>query len=443
MASLKPTKRTRVDSDSEDEAREKAKGTNASNAWVRYLVVEGTDDSKPLAKLSPFAINKFFEGVSADFVSIKRLRGGSFLVECRTQKASDRLLKRDGTSVIGCPIRVSVHKGLNSCKGVIRCRELADLSEAEIKSELQSQGVCDVHRVTVRKGSDRVPTNTYFVTFALSTLPESIKVGYLRVKVSLYVPSPIRCFQCNRFGHLSKFCKNEKTCARCAKTAHEGECASSAVCVNCKGGHSASSKECPVWKVEAEIQRVRVEKKLPFFEARKIVEERQGSGTLAKSFANVVKSRTECRSSECQTDLSWITGERPRRLPSDGGETVTAEQAGPKPATKSSQATSEKPAPTTRDVGADGESSRARSLSASRPPRVGKGPVPGTDKPEMSVSKPSPAQAGAEISGKKTDKANKYKTGKPSSDRKKKAELQPIPLSNRFDSLSDDDYMSS
>ncbi|WP_353804372.1 hypothetical protein, partial [Acinetobacter baumannii] len=74
------------------------------------------------------------------------------------------------------------------------------MSELEIRGELSSQGVTAVQRVFVTKGSQRIPTNTLFVTFAMAKLPESLKVGYLRVKVTPFVPSPLRCYRCQRFG---------------------------------------------------------------------------------------------------------------------------------------------------------------------------------------------------------------------------------------------------
>ena len=52
---------------------------------------------------------------------------------------------------------------LNSSKGIIRCRELSDLSEAEIRDELKTQGVVEVHRVTVKKEGKVIPTNTCFL----------------------------------------------------------------------------------------------------------------------------------------------------------------------------------------------------------------------------------------------------------------------------------------
>ena len=81
------------------------------------------------------------------------------------------------TRSVDRPIRVSIHKALNSSRGVIRCRALSGMTETEIKKELQEQGVVEVHRVTVKKDTEKVPTNTLFLTFNTPDLPKEITVG--------------------------------------------------------------------------------------------------------------------------------------------------------------------------------------------------------------------------------------------------------------------------
>ena len=185
------------DSDSDEEIRKIAAQHGISDAWPRFLIVEGTDPEKPLSALSPFAVEKGFSGVSSEFKNIRRLRNGTFLVECPSERASNNLRRRSGKIFVDRPIRVSAHRTLNSTKGVFRCRELRSMSEAEICKNLTDQGVTEIHRVTVRKGIDREPTGTYFVTFCVPKLPEALKIGYMRVKVLPYVLSPMRCFRCH------------------------------------------------------------------------------------------------------------------------------------------------------------------------------------------------------------------------------------------------------
>ena len=76
------------DSDSDYETR------TVTMNWPRFLLVESVDESLLVTKLSPFAIDKGFQAlISGGLRSIKRLRNGTFLVECDTKKQSDHLLK--------------------------------------------------------------------------------------------------------------------------------------------------------------------------------------------------------------------------------------------------------------------------------------------------------------------------------------------------------------
>jgi len=59
----------------------------------------------------------------------------------------------------------------------------------------------------------------------------------------------IRCFNCQRLGHLSKHCTNERRCEICAEShGDKDKCSGLVHCVNCRGNHRASSSQCPVYR---------------------------------------------------------------------------------------------------------------------------------------------------------------------------------------------------
>ena len=138
------------------------------------------------------------------------------------------------------------------------------MSEVEIRYELRDQGVVGVNRVTLKKEGEVIPTYTLFLTVGSPDLPKEITVGYLEVKVALFVPNPMRCFNRNRCGHTSQSCKAAAKCPGCGKDKHDGRCEGPKLCSNCNGPHASSAKDCPVWQKEKEIQCVRVEKRISF-----------------------------------------------------------------------------------------------------------------------------------------------------------------------------------
>jgi len=135
----------------------------------------------------------------------------------------------------------SPHKTLNSCKGVIRCRPLVDCDKEEILHELQSQGVTDIYNILTKDDSgSRRNTNTFIIMFKAASVLKHIKIGYICVSVEIYILNPLRCFNCQKFGHSKNACKGIEICAKCSQAGHGGNsCSNDMKCPNCSGLHGA------------------------------------------------------------------------------------------------------------------------------------------------------------------------------------------------------------
>ena len=79
--------------------------------WPKFIVVKSASEERPLIKLSPFAAQKGFQAIAGTLKSTKRLRDGSFLVECSRKTQAENLLKT--VHFVDRPVHVSVHKTLN------------------------------------------------------------------------------------------------------------------------------------------------------------------------------------------------------------------------------------------------------------------------------------------------------------------------------------------
>nr|KAG5706301.1 hypothetical protein BaRGS_026083 [Batillaria attramentaria] len=189
-------------------------------------------------------------------------------------------------------------RSLNTSRGVIRNEALAELGEAELIRALKSQAV--THAKVFKSG-------TIILTFGQPSAPETLWAGFYWVKVKAFIPLPLRCFKCQRFGHGQASCRNDPTCAKCGGKDHDDkDCSSSPSCVNCKGPHPSSSKDCPKWKEECTIQRIRVEQKVSFPEARRIASASSAasstSHTSSTSYSAVVSAKPQGKEVACQTD---------------------------------------------------------------------------------------------------------------------------------------------
>lgn len=272
-----------------------------SENWQRFILLESLQSDMPLSKLSPFAIQKGISGIAGTVKDCKKLRSGQILVECSKKVQAENLLRAN--MLAGVAMKTFHHPTLNHSKGVIRTRELEDMEETEITTELMTQDVIHVKRITIRREDRLIKTGTYILTFSRPLPPEKIRIGYLSVNVDIFTPNPLRCFSCQKFGHGSISCKNRPTCVNCGEEKHGDQCKKTPKCSNCAGEHPSSSKDCPTWIKEKEIQKIKCTKKVSYLEARKLVEN-SSFFKLEKTFAAVMKPKLQ--SVGVQTDLMWI-----------------------------------------------------------------------------------------------------------------------------------------
>lgn len=269
--------------------------------WPRFIVLTSKDVEQPLSKLSPFIIEKAITGLAGSPKSVKKLRSGQLLIECDKRAHSNNLLRSQ--QMAGINIESKPHVFLNSSKGIIKSKDLEQCSEKELVEELKNQGVTEAYRIKIKKENKVINTNTIILTFNRPNIPKEIKAGFLQLKVEEYIPNPMRCFNCQRFGHLKKHCKRNAVCPRCGTEGHElTTCDKEMKCINCNGNHLSFSKVCPKYIEEKEIQKVKTQKNISYQEARKITLS-QSSIYNVKNYAEVIKTgvKKSVKNAETQT----------------------------------------------------------------------------------------------------------------------------------------------
>ena len=211
--------------------------------WSQFIVL--TSNQKPLAKISPFIIEKTIKGCAGEVKNVTKLRSGSLMIECFRKQQSLNLLALKHVNDIN--ISASPHRTLNSSHGIIRYRDddLSELTDAEICKELEPQGIINVKRFISRKTGQEVKLNTVLITFNTLNIPTSIRIGLYNVKVNPYIPNPVRCFKCQKFGNGQGQCKGKIICFKYSEEGHDGyTCGNVHKCANCGESHMASSKDC-------------------------------------------------------------------------------------------------------------------------------------------------------------------------------------------------------
>ena len=123
-----------------------------------------------------------------------------------------------------------------------------------------------------RKSND---TNTYILTFNSPIIPKEIKIGYTNEKIEQYIPNPLRCFKCKKFGHHGNICNGRPVCGKCRERESNHtttDCKLNNKCANAGEDHLSYSRTYPVWEKEKEILTIKHSRNLSYPEAWKIVE---------------------------------------------------------------------------------------------------------------------------------------------------------------------------
>ncbi|GFV21134.1 RNA-directed DNA polymerase from mobile element jockey [Trichonephila clavipes] len=227
-----------------------------------------------MSKKSPFAIHKALIGIGGEPKTVKRLRSWDILVETHTALQTKSFLLAN--TFLDSPVTICPHKSLNTSRGVI--------SESDLNQIYLNQ-------IYLKDFLIRVPK-----------LPPAIKAGYLNCKIRPYIPNPLRCFKCQRFGHSQTSCRSQLTFSRCASVGHAStDCSLEPKCINCSQPHTADSKLCPKWKTEKQIQEIKTNKNITYVEVRKLIVPQ-----LVQTYAKVSKPSIVNNSTQTDENITKI-----------------------------------------------------------------------------------------------------------------------------------------
>lgn len=270
-------------------------GTEATGEYLRVKLLS----EKPIKDRGWPWVQACIRGILGGQEKVEKanfLSDGDLLLKTKNQPQTDKLLKASMFGEESCTIYRDGR--LNQSKGIIHAPDLLGLSENEVCGWLEQFGVVAVKRFT-RKDQDTqriIKTPTLLLTFNKPQCPPQLEFDYVVYKVRKFVPNPLLCHNCGRYGHPQDKCTAEGVCLNCGATKHDGSCLKK--CVNCQqAGHNCQDKTCSVWKAEREICEIKVDRDVSYAHARRIYnKERQTQTPASRPYAAVVRSGSEATS---------------------------------------------------------------------------------------------------------------------------------------------------
>jgi len=142
-----------------------------------------------------------------------------------------------------------------------------------ICTNIKNVNVSEAKRLKTKRDGVVCDSLSVLLTFEEERLPEKVFIGYMSYDVRMYIPPPLRCFKCQRYGHVAAACKGKIRCSKCGGEHKYDECEEGArkKCCNCGGEHSAAYGGCEVYKRMQEVQKVKVNQEITYAEAARRV----------------------------------------------------------------------------------------------------------------------------------------------------------------------------
>ena len=152
-----------------------------------------------------------------------------------------------------------------------------DVTEEKIKDETKA----DLVKRFVKRGENNtnIPTGKVILGYK-GEPPGIVYIGYTRFCTTIYIPKPIRCNHCHKYGHTKNCLNHQVICSYCGGKHIYEEChkikeQNESYCINWKGNHSAAYRECRVYKDVEEALYERAVYNITFKEAYKPFSQRR------------------------------------------------------------------------------------------------------------------------------------------------------------------------
>lgn len=222
--------------------------------------------------VNPIKASEEVKKLVGSVLAVIPLRDGNLMITCRNKDQQHGLLQCK--TFLGNAIQPQEWEVRGKVLGVITGVS-TDLSEDDIKMHVRGAKVIKVKRLPYTREGVKSASLSVMLSMDENELPSRVSIGYVSYVVRPYIPSPTRCYKCQRFGHIAAACRASLRCAKCGGEHEYGKCVDGAKikCCNCGGEHSAAYKGCAAHKRAVQVQNVRVKERLTYADAIKKVDQ--------------------------------------------------------------------------------------------------------------------------------------------------------------------------
>lgn len=206
------------------------------------VIMKLEQEGSSFGKWNPIQLTVSLNKLIGEIKSARIMGNGALLIECKDnaqQNKATKLNKIEGQKVV-----VTKVENKKFVRGVISGVPIVVTIE-QIRNNVTGAKVVEVkHLKTTRNGE--CDSLALMLKINGEKLSSRVYIGYMSYEVRAYVPPPLRCFKCQKYGHVAAVCRGKQKCGRCAGEHEYGKCEEGAKlkCCNCGGEHSSAYRGC-------------------------------------------------------------------------------------------------------------------------------------------------------------------------------------------------------
>merc|ERR1711915_1132228 len=233
-------------------------------------------------------------------MSFRQVKERTWLIEATTKSQSEDYLAIKNIDKIN--IKVTKHDTMNSIQGTI---VLPDNDGEPIEKNVLLDSLkkrypkvqdCELYVLPSRQ-ENKQALKIAKIKFEGEDLPQKIKILGQNREIRPYVPKPLRCKNCSKYGHLKKYCRNQSVCAYCGSEEHATmwKCGEQK-CANCEQNHHARSKECRYYIYNTELKMLQERTGMSIREAKLELKVRGIQDPAKKpAYSSMIKTNNETK----------------------------------------------------------------------------------------------------------------------------------------------------
>ena len=126
---------------------------------------------------------------------------GRILIFANSEEQQNNILKK--ATLINLKITSHIPGTTTKARGVISGIPTS-VSIEEIKERLKQYELMEAKRL--KNGKEKTESMSVLLCFK-KELPIRVQMGYISYLVREYIPPPLRCYKCQRFGHVATQCR--------------------------------------------------------------------------------------------------------------------------------------------------------------------------------------------------------------------------------------------